>query len=664
MSRPLNPISSSPSPLSQSASSTSPIAVNSNSTTAKDGSQMDEGSFTPLIPSSFIDSMLSESTNSQIVPSPSMTAGQNPHHIQPKSSENHYHPVQTNSRNTNEHTYSELNGKRSSTMTSHPPHSPKRPATPKNHSRQSSLSASMRSHRQPAALLDTPTAPLLPSHQLVETTDLAASILYHQSTTTHSVSHKVNHSYHQPNTQIRRVASQISLVSMKHGQSGTGPEVPISISMNGIDNMLNSTKSIFSNQAADDDTDDESAIDWRMFEDYLNMTSDTVNETATLLNNGLNAPMGNIKEQIPLHKMYNPSAKFMLYSRKTKVVTGATLSFMNNFISSYFAQGHTFWLNIFNPTDADIKVLAKIFDLHALTVSDLLDSSTPRETCELYHNYIFICTRTFTQNSDTNSAAKGKTDIETVISLEDQTNLYILHFPNFIITIHSEPVRHISHILRRIDTSNIPRNRINSDWILYSFLDDILQSYDPLVKIVDDDVDTIDDLVVLLNRNVRESEDMLRRIRSVGRKVNEVLRWLSLKLEMVKTVGSRCRERLRGEMVLYLRDIEDQAYMYVQTLDHHSEILNRSHSNYLAMISIELTKESFKLNNIMKKLTAVSCIVLPMNVLTGLFGMNVPIPGQLQDTNVHDLSWFAVITAIMVLFGAVAWILGRRYKWL
>ena len=75
-----------------------------------------------------------------------------------------------------------------------------------------------------------------------------------------------------------------------------------------------------------------------------------------------------------------------------------------------------------------------------------------------------------------------------------------------------------------------------------------------------------------------------------------------------------------------------------QNLNHYEKILSRSHSNYLAQISIEMTDANNQINDVLSKLTALGTVLIPMNLVTGLWGMNVHVPGQ--DVEVGEASFF------------------------
>ena len=73
-----------------------------------------------------------------------------------------------------------------------------------------------------------------------------------------------------------------------------------------------------------------------------------------------------------------------------------------------------------------------------------------------------------------------------------------------------------------------------------------------------------------------------------------------------------------------------------QNLNHYEKILSRSHSNYLAQISIEMTDANNQINDVLSKLTALGTVLIPMNLGTGLWGMNVHVPGEDDKSNVSS----------------------------
>jgi len=95
-----------------------------------------------------------------------------------------------------------------------------------------------------------------------------------------------------------------------------------------------------------------------------------------------------------------------------------------------------------------------------------------------------------------------------------------------------------------------------------------------------------------------------------------------------------------------------------QNLNHYEKILSRSHSNYLAQISIEMTDANNQINDVLSKLTALGTVLIPMNLVTGLWGMNVHVPGQ-SDSG--SFNWFFSIIGGLVGFACIGGFLTYRY---
>lgn len=85
-------------------------------------------------------------------------------------------------------------------------------------------------------------------------------------------------------------------------------------------------------------------------------------------------------------------------------------------------------------------------------------------------------------------------------------------------------------------------------------------------------------------------------------------------------------------------------------------LLSRAHGNYLAQINIRMNERQEQTADVLGKLTVLGTIVLPMNIITGMWGMNVLVPGQDGDT----LWWFWGITGGLVLFGLSSFVIAKR----
>ncbi|KAF8313244.1 cora-domain-containing protein [Clavulina sp. PMI_390] len=300
----------------------------------------------------------------------------------------------------------------------------------------------------------------------------------------------------------------------------------------------------------------------------------------------------------------------------------------------------TWWLDVLNPTEEEMKMLSRVFAIHPLTTEDILMEEA-REKIELFRNYYFVCFRGFDQDP------YSPTHLEPL-------NMYVVVFREGVLSFHFRPTPHPQNVRRRIKQLKDYIN-VTSDWISYALIDDITDAFGPLIQNIEYEVDSIDELVLILKD--ADQSDMLRRIGTCRKKVMGLLRLMGNKADVVKGLAKRSNENWsvapKSDIGLYLSDIQDHLVTMTQNLNHYEKILSRSHSNYLAQISIEMTDANNQINEVLSKLTALGTVLVPMNLVTGLWGMNVHVPGQDVETG---YAWFLSIVGILVAFGIVAFI--------
>ncbi|CAI7640495.1 unnamed protein product [Penicillium glandicola] len=319
----------------------------------------------------------------------------------------------------------------------------------------------------------------------------------------------------------------------------------------------------------------------------------------------------------------------------------------------------TFWLDVLSPTDAEMRAIAKAFGIHALTAEDIMMQEA-REKVELFRSYYFVNYRTFEQ--DTNSE-----------NYLEPVNMYVVVFREGVISFHFSQTPHPANVRRRI-RQLMDYLILSSDWISYALIDDITDVFGPLIQAIEDEVDEIDEMIMQMHSSKEGLSsdtvlpsyapgDMLRRVGECRKKVMGLYRLLSNKADVVKGFAKRCNEQWevapKSEIGLYLGDIQDHIMTMTGNLTHYETILSRAHSNYLAQINILMNERQEHTADVLGKLTVLGTIVLPMNIICGMWGMNVKVPGQ----EIDSLTWFWCITAGLCVFAFVSvWTAKRVYK--
>lgn len=248
-------------------------------------------------------------------------------------------------------------------------------------------------------------------------------------------------------------------------------------------------------------------------------------------------------------------------------------------------------------------------------------------------------------------------------------NFYIIVFHEGVITFHFSPTPHPVTVRRR---ARLLKDylTVSSDWIAYALIDDITDAFGPMIETIEEEVYAFEDAILKLHSGESDSEDsddeglndnlslynsetktitssivtttstssylstssaewqrkgdMLRRIGESRKRIMSLLRLLGSKADVIKGLAKRCNENFdaapRSEIGMYLGDIQDHIITMVQSLNHYEKLLARSHSNYLAQINIDMTKVNNDMNDVLGKISILGTLVLPMNVITGLWG--------------------------------------------
>ncbi|KAG5421345.1 ALR1 [Candida metapsilosis] len=368
-------------------------------------------------------------------------------------------------------------------------------------------------------------------------------------------------------------------------------------------------------------------------------------------------------------------------------------------IQELFHNGEeTWWLDCTCPTDAEMKMLAKAFGIHPLTAEDIRMQET-REKVELFKSYYFVCFHTF------------EADKESEDYLEP-INVYIVVFRDGILTFHFSPLTHPANVRRRVRQLRDYVD-VTADWLCYAMIDDITDSFAPVIHGIEYEADAIEDAVF----TARETDfsNMLQRIGESRRKVMTLMRLLSGKADVIKMFAKRCQDeaalgyekqqqqlrqqryhqeyasprsssanipethlsggatpsnssnphngvppssrdppawsqsmtdnaRPRADIALYLGDIQDHIITMFQNLLAYEKIFSRSHSNYLAQLQVESFNSNNKITQMFSKVTIIGTMLVPLNLVTGLFGMNVTVPGQ--DSSI---AWFFGIVGVLIV---------------
>jgi magnesium transporter len=295
------------------------------------------------------------------------------------------------------------------------------------------------------------------------------------------------------------------------------------------------------------------------------------------------------------------------------------------------------WVNIERPSSLEMGWLEEHFDFHALDLEDVL-SRNQRPKIDEYDDYLFIVLHFPVFDRSVGRLNAGELDI--------------FVGRDYLVTIPNQPLQPVEYLFERCRAKEELREQHfskGSGYLLYRIVDDSFDYCFPMLRKIGNKLDAIEDEIF-----EGRSEEVVRDISNAKqeiinfRKVVRPQRTVLTDLEHSKQAFLAPTE---GELEVYFDDIGDAHERIWDMLENYKEVVE----------ALEDTNESVishRVNDILRFLTAISVIVLPLTLIASIWGMNVGVPGE------GDSDDFYVVVGAMVvlLLGMVGYF--RRRGWL
>src|ERR687898_1278789 len=299
------------------------------------------------------------------------------------------------------------------------------------------------------------------------------------------------------------------------------------------------------------------------------------------------------------------------------------------------AEGLT-WVNIETPTALERGWLEEHFDFHALDLEDVL-SRNQRPKIDTYDEYLFIVLHFPIFDRSVGRLGAGELD------------LFV--GPGFLITIPNQPLQPVEYLFERCRQKEEMREQLfsrGSGYLLYRLTDDGFDYCFPMLRKIGNKLDALE-VEIFEGR----SEEIVRDISNVKQEIINFRKVIRPQRPVLRDLERVKQRYLAPEMDLeiYFDDIVDAQERIWDVLENYKEVIE----------ALEDTNESVishRVNDILRVLTSISVIVLPLTLLASIWGMNVGVPGQGEDAPF----WIIVGSMGALLVGMVTYF--RRRGWL
>jgi magnesium transporter len=278
-----------------------------------------------------------------------------------------------------------------------------------------------------------------------------------------------------------------------------------------------------------------------------------------------------------------------------------------------------------------LKEIGKCFNLHLLVVEDILNTNQ-RPKIEDYNDYLYLVLKLFDTDKEDRITTKQISFI-----LEN----------NLVISFQDDNDKIFDMVLKRLKSKDNPIRRRGADYLLYSLIDTVIDSYFLDLEELEDRIELIEEeLIENVNSNVLQLIHHIKIDIITLRKAIWPLR------EMLSDLESHEYSLIDESTNFYIRDVYDHSMHVFETLESFRDRISE-------MLDIYLSSTSNRLNEIVRVLTIISTIFVPLTFIVGLYGMNFRFMPEIE----HPLSYPLVLVGMFIL-AVFMLIYFRRKKWI
>ncbi|MCF7803445.1 MAG: magnesium/cobalt transporter CorA [Candidatus Marinimicrobia bacterium] len=303
-----------------------------------------------------------------------------------------------------------------------------------------------------------------------------------------------------------------------------------------------------------------------------------------------------------------------------------------NECAPYKDTGSVTWINIDGLHEVDmLETLGEQYDIHPLVLEDIL-STRQRPKVEDYDDYVYIVLRMLTTD-------------ENDIKIEDEQFSMILG-GDFLITFQEKPGDVFDPVRERLRNSKRQIRSLGADYLAYALIDAIVDHYFVALEGIGETIVDIEgELMEESEQEDLESIHGLKREMILFRKSVWPLR------EVIAQINRGESSLFQKKTLVYLRDVYDHTIQVMDTIESYRDMLS-------SLLDLYLSTLSNRMNDVMKVLTIIATIFIPLTFIAGIYGMNFNYMPELQWKWGYPTVW-----GFMIIIGAGMVFYFKKKKW-
>ena len=288
------------------------------------------------------------------------------------------------------------------------------------------------------------------------------------------------------------------------------------------------------------------------------------------------------------------------------------------------------WVDLEQATSEENAILADVFSFHPLAIEDCVNVSH-HPKIDNFEDYLFMVMH----------AVNFTSREEELSTLE----LNVFLSKNYVVTYHARPIKSVIQAKEKCLKNPVQIMGKGTDFLVYTILDALVDNFIPTLNALDHRIDEVEDEIF------NDAPDALNKIITIRNDVIYLRKVITPQRNTINQLTRGSLPFIRKAQLIYFRDIYDQLYRISEQNDGYRDMVSGVLDTHISLTSI-------KMNQIMKMLTIVATIMMPLTVITGVYGMNFRNMPELQSR----WGYFGVLgIMLLVSFSLIFYMKKKRW---
>ena len=288
------------------------------------------------------------------------------------------------------------------------------------------------------------------------------------------------------------------------------------------------------------------------------------------------------------------------------------------------------------------ELLAKIgeeFSIHPLVMEDIVNLDH-RSKYEIYDGYVFVTVKA----------------LEVVVGDEfdvEAEQVSILFGRDFVLSFQERAGNAFESVSDRLRNGVGRVRKTGPDYLAYALIDSVVDYYFVLLELLGDEIEAVEERIYSIR-----SDQMMRQLHRIKREILDIRRVVWPMRDVANQLYRDESDLITNETRTYLRDLYDHTIQVIDTVESYRDMAT-------SLVDLSMSVTSNRMNEVMKVLTIIATIFIPLTFVAGVYGMNFnPAAGKLSMPELNHPLGYVIVLGVMLIIAFGMVIFFKRKKWL